>query len=183
MSNFEMVITFMTSLSLIVSIIALLYSTKDKPSFMPNGNTYKKFLNVSLITLLWTNASDKTIDDLTVLFNFYNSNLDEITTRKIEDKYNFGIVGKSNFNYSFSDFSDLRFFRVGFCGKYNGIFLFNKKYFKQHIWYTASPIVNDGIIIDYDFHTTYKEELKRIQDRDEQKLKDYEKAIDIKFKQ
>ena len=69
MTNFEFLSIIIASFSFFISIIALLFTKKDKPNFMPCGEDYNTYINVNHLSLKWSNTSEKVIHDLTLMMN------------------------------------------------------------------------------------------------------------------
>ena len=149
---------------------------------MPTNQIFTPYTNINMLTLVWNNSSEKTIYDLTILINIFGSDLNEITQKKVENKYYFNISGNSTFNYSFEPIVEQFFLRVRFKGKFNSWFPFMKFKFNQNIWYSFKTILdpNSKKTIGYDTYNTFTEDIRSLQTKYKATLNEYEKIIDKK---
>jgi len=164
-----------------MSVVALLLSKTDKPSFMPSNNSFEVFADASLIGFSWINTSQKNICNLTILINQFDGNLIEVKPNKIEDRYNFTIAQSGSFNYSLKHSENAVFYRVRFKGKYNSAIPFIRRNFNQVIWYSAYPLISGNSIVGVRIHTTFKEDIRTIENGNKNIFEEYEKTIDKKL--
>ena len=168
-------------LSVIFSIITLVLNRREPPNIMP----YNKKSPSGRLELFFINTSGINIKNLTILINgFGMKDLGEIKPLFQSDKYFFTIGEKTVFSYSFplGNWAKKGFyFRVRFCGEYNTKYFITRK-FKQHIWYSFTPEKTDGDRIEFQLHSTHKDDIDKLEAKNEDSLKGYEKITDRKFK-
>ncbi len=179
----ELISAIALFVSFFFSALTLILNRREQPTIMPYG---QNLFDGNHLLLVFNNPGDVNLHKLTLLINCYDSELNEIPSHHIEDKFLFTIGGKSQFNYGFNlgEWCLKNFYiRIRFKGRYFSRFpLFPSRRFKQTIWYSAivrHPIEGGGVSTK--ISTTHKDEIARIETQHKLALKQYEKHIDTKF--
>lgn len=168
-------------LSVIFSGLTLILNRREPPNIMPHD----KKTPPGRLELFFKNTSNINLRNLTILINgFGMQDLGEIKPLHHSDKYLFTIGEKAIFSYGFplGDWAKKGFyFRVRFCGKYKTKYFLTKT-FKQHIWYSFTSEKVDEQEVKFLLHTTHKDDIDKLEAKNENTLKNYEKIADKKFK-
>lgn len=182
MTNFELITLIFSSVSILLSIVALLFSKKDKPCFMPSSHIFTPYSNVSHLMLILKNSSDKVIHDVTVLINMFDNNLDELTSKLIENKLYYPISNNSEFNFKIESLDSPFFMRVRFRGKYYSWVPFFKFSFNQIIWYSLYPIYDPKSkqITGFNVYNAYQNEIEQLKIKYKKQFQLYDNRIDNK---
>jgi hypothetical protein len=176
-----------SSIAILISLVSLVITAvlnqKEGPNIMPNG---EDVTNGNHLSLKFLNTSQFNIHNVTILINVFDSQLNEVNTVHISDKYLFSIGEKTTFHYGWilGEYAGNNFYlRIRFSGYYNSRFpIFPKRKFSQSIWYSAVPIGRiDENKLTVKISTTHKDDIEKIEAKHAISLKNYEKTIDKKF--
>jgi hypothetical protein len=169
--------------SICFSLLTIILNRREKPSIMPYG---QKVVDDNHLVLDFNNPGDINLHQVTLLINCFNYELNEIPSLQFQDKFLFTISAKSMVNYGFylRDWSLKNFYiRIRFKGKYLSRFpLFPSRTFEQVIWYSGIVLHATEQAASVKISTTHKDEITKLETQHKLALKQYEKAIDKKFR-
>lgn len=179
----EVLTLTISSISLVTSIFAVLYSRKEKVLFMEGSNSLISFHNVTKLNFEWSNNTEKNVTNLSIMCVCFDDQLNEISKQKIEDLYLNPICNNSQFHYSFPISVIQQYIRISFIGSYKSIVPFITRKMNQVFWYSLLPITDQqGNIIGFEIQSTYKTEINQLKSKNESLLNAYDKEFKKKRK-